>query len=212
MGEKRESMARALLRKARAIMAVSDVRTSARLSSRTRSSRDLKTTRKTARPVHPRARGGRYSKPSQALESEAAETTSSKTTGIGGFVGFHHIGVICENLEKSVEFYRNVLGLPTDPSRPHDNLPFDGHWFSLGTETIHLMELPNPDPSDISDRPEHGGRDRHLCVAVESVADLEVTLKKNNVKYTKSKSGRPAIFFRDPDANTWECLETQPWR
>ncbi len=103
-------MARALLRKARAIMAVSDVRTSARLSSRTRSSRDLKTTRKTARPVHPRARGGRYSKPSQALESEAAETTSSKTTGIGGFVGFHHIGVICENLEKSVEFYRNVLG------------------------------------------------------------------------------------------------------
>lgn len=75
-----------------------------------------------------------------------------------------------------------------------------------------MMELPNPDPSDISDRPEHGGRDRHLCVAVESVADLEVTLKKNNVKYTKSKSGRPAIFFRDPDANTWECLETQPWR
>jgi hypothetical protein len=25
-------------------------------------------------------------------------------------------------------------------------------------------------------------------------------------------SGRPAIFFRDPDANTLECVELEPWR
>jgi hypothetical protein len=28
---------------------------------------------------------------------------------------------------------------------------------------IHLMELPNPDPTELAARPEHGGRDRHMC-------------------------------------------------
>jgi glyoxylase I family protein len=61
---------------------------------------------------------------------------------------------------------------------------------------IHLMELPNPDPLD--GRPEHGGRDRHFCIGVESVLPLMQRLDAAKVPYTKSMSGRPAIFFRDP--------------
>ncbi len=33
---------------------------------------------------------------------------------------------------------------------------------------IHLMELPNPDPTELDLRPEHGGRDRHVCVGAPS--------------------------------------------
>ena len=29
---------------------------------------------------------------------------------------------------------------------------------------IHLMVLPNPDTLDLSKRPQHGGRDRHVCI------------------------------------------------
>jgi hypothetical protein len=32
------------------------------------------------------------------------------------------------------------------------------------------------------------------------------------IKYTKSKSGRPAIFFRDPDQNCLEAVELDGWR
>ena len=32
---------------------------------------------------------------------------------------------------------------------------------------IHLMELPNPDPTAPEQRPEHGGRDRHICVGAQ---------------------------------------------
>ena len=32
------------------------------------------------------------------------------------------------------------------------------------------------------------------------------------IKYTASQSGRPAIFFRDPDENTLEVVETADWR
>ena len=34
---------------------------------------------------------------------------------------------------------------------------------------IHLMELPNPDPTDADARPTHGGRDRHVCVGAPAV-------------------------------------------
>lgn len=72
---------------------------------------------------------------------------------------------------------------------------------------IHLMELPNPDP--LLGRPEHGGRDRHFCIGVDSLAPLEAALERRSIPYTKSKSGRPAIFFRDPDSNTLEVRGTR---
>ena len=47
---------------------------------------------------------------------------------------------------------------------------------------------------------------------MESVAALEEVLNQHGIPYTKSKSGRAAIFFRDPDSNTLECVEEKPWR
>jgi glyoxylase I family protein len=77
---------------------------------------------------------------------------------------------------------------------------------------IHLMELPNPDPSDAAARPAHGGRDRHFCIGVRDLAPLVKVLDGAGVGYTMSKSGRPALFFRDPDANVMEAVEIDPWR
>jgi glyoxylase I family protein len=59
---------------------------------------------------------------------------------------------------------------------------------------------------------EHGGRDRHFCLGVANVDKLAALLDAAKVPYTRSMSGRPAIFFRDPDANTLECVELEPWR
>jgi hypothetical protein len=59
---------------------------------------------------------------------------------------------------------------------------------------------------------EHGGRDRHFCIGVASVDHLAALLDKASIPYTRSMSGRPAIFFRDPDSNTLECVEVEPWR
>lgn len=42
-----------------------------------------------------------------------------------------------------------------------------GRWLWIGPEMIHLMELPNPDP--LEGRPDHGGRDRHVCIGLKSV-------------------------------------------
>lgn len=70
----------------------------------------------------------------------------------------------------------NSLGLEINEARPHDKLPYRGAWLWVGSEMIHLMELPNPDP--LTGRPEHGGRDRHTCIAIRDVSKLKMILDK----------------------------------
>ncbi|KAL4589481.1 hypothetical protein LXL04_002388 [Taraxacum kok-saghyz] len=122
-----------------------------------------------------------------------------------GVVSLHHVGILCENLERSLDFYQNILGLKINEARPHDKLPYRGAWLWVGSEMIHLMELPNPDP--YTGRPEHGGRDRHTCIAIRDVLKLKAILDKAGIPYTLSRSGRPAIFTRDPDTNALEFTQ-----
>lgn len=65
-------------------------------------------------------------------------------------------------------------GLKINEARPHNKLPYRGAWLWVGSEMIHLMELPNPDP--LTGRPEHGGRDRHTCIAIQDVSKLKTIL------------------------------------
>jgi len=135
--------------------------------------------------------------------------TETEVTSLS-FHGVHHVGLICADLEESLKFYRDLLGLTINPDRPDDKLPYAGAWLWIGAEMIHLMELPNPDPQE--GRPEHGGRDRHVCVGIKSLPPLLDKLDAAGISYTQSKSGRPAVFFRDPDMNCLEVVETAPWR
>lgn len=118
--------------------------------------------------------------------------------------GILHITWIVSNLERARQFYEGVLGLRLDESRP--NLGFPGVWYTLESgQQIHLMELPNPDP--VNGRPVHGGRDRHVALAVDDVEGMAVALEGAGVQFTRSRSGRPALFVRDPDGNTFELVE-----
>lgn len=73
-------------------------------------------------------------------------------------------------------FFNCKLGLEINEARPDDKLPYRGAWLWVGSEMIHLMELPNPDP--LTGRAEHGGRDRHTCIAIRDVSKLKAILDK----------------------------------
>lgn len=116
----------------------------------------------------------------------------------------HHAGLIVSDLERARTFYESVLGLALYPDRP--DLPYPGAWYDLGGgQQLHLMQLPNPDAASV--RPGHGGRDRHLALAVGNIAALKRRLDAAEVRYTASTSGRAALFCRDPDQNTLEFVE-----
>lgn len=144
-------------------------------------------------------------KAKMAVEGDILEKESVSVNEDYGVVSVHHVGILCENLERSIDFYQNILGLEINEARPDDKLPYRGAWLWVGSEMIHLMELPNPDP--LTGRPEHGGRDRHTCIAIRDVSKLKAILDKADIPYTLSRSGRPAIFTRDPDANALEFTQ-----
>lgn len=113
-----------------------------------------------------------------------------------------HVSLLVSDLGRARAFYEKLLGLSPLPSRP--DLGFPGVWYAVGVGEIHLLCLPSPDP--VVGRPEHGGRDRHAAFAVEDWEGLRQTLLRAGVPFTLSRSGRRAIFVRDPDGNALELL------
>ena len=114
-----------------------------------------------------------------------------------------HVSLLVADTPRAVSFYRDVLGLPLDNNRP--DLGYPGAWLTVGSQQIHLLELPNPDP--VKGRPEHGGRDRHTAFYVSDIDILIKSLEQNSITFTRSRSGRSAIFCRDPDGNALEFIE-----
>ena len=116
-----------------------------------------------------------------------------------------HATLLVENLSKAREFYEKTLGFTASSSRPE--MSFDGVWYDVTTQQqLHLMQLPNPETG--LQRPSNGGRDRHLAFAVDNLAELVQKLEGAGINHTMSKSGRRAVFCRDPDDNALEFIES----
>lgn len=117
-----------------------------------------------------------------------------------------HVSFIISDLEKSSYFYGGILGLERD-SRP--DLGFDGLFYKLGNkQQLHLMCVSNPYQS--CEKPAHGGRDIHIALSVKNIQATCEKMDLAKVPYTLSRSGRPALFCRDPDGNAVELCEIQP--
>jgi len=114
-----------------------------------------------------------------------------------------HCSLIVGDTSKALEFYTGILDLKLDESRP--DLGYPGAWLQLGNSQIHLLEVPDPDSA--ADRPEHGGRDRHVALQVSDLSIVIQRLQQAGIAYSKSKSGRLALFCRDYDDNAIELVE-----
>ncbi|MGI9321444.1 MAG: VOC family protein [Thiogranum sp.] len=120
------------------------------------------------------------------------------------FLHIHHASVVVADSQRALGFYIDILGMRRDPSRP--DLGFPGAWLRVGEQQIHLLEVKNPDTT-VEGRPAHAGRDRHTALQVRGLDELEQRLENAGIPYTRSQSGRKAIFCRDPDGNGIEFVE-----
>ena len=111
----------------------------------------------------------------------------------------NHVAVHVSNLQKSTDFYTNVIGLDTIPEPFHDGLHT---WLSMGGKAqLHL----------IAGAPAGLVHDKynHLCFSVASMENFVATLTKANIPYqdwpgkqntvTTRPDGIKQIFFTDPD-------------
>jgi len=115
-------------------------------------------------------------------------------------LNIHHVSFIIQDCARSQQFYQQIFGLSPAPNRP--DLKFPGIWYQLGDLQLHLLQCDNPYSE--AKLPEHGGRDRHLALETDEFELILSRLEKHKVVLTWSKSGRKAVFFRDPDSNVIE--------
>jgi glyoxylase I family protein len=122
---------------------------------------------------------------------------------MGLISSLHHVSLIVADTDTALDFYRDALDLTPSADRP--DMAFRGAWLQIGEQQIHLLELPNPDP--VGGRPAHGGRDRHVALTVTDLDIVVSRLDAAGIAYTLSRSGRRALFCRDPDGNAVELIE-----
>ncbi len=122
----------------------------------------------------------------------------------------HHASLVVTNCEISLSFYVDILGLKVVPDRP--DLGYPGAWLNIGNnnkQQLHLMAFPKQAAklNTGQDRKAHPGHGSHLALAVKNLAVFLARLEQENIKYSLSRSGRPALFCADPDGNTIELIE-----
>jgi glyoxylase I family protein len=118
-------------------------------------------------------------------------------------LAIHHVSLLVQDLPRSLGFYSGLLGMPVSAERP--DLGYPGAWLQLPGQQIHLLCLPDPDAGSV--RPQHGGRDRHLALWVDDLAELARRLERAGIACSRSRSGRAALFCRDPDGNALEFIQ-----
>lgn len=111
----------------------------------------------------------------------------------------NHIAVYVNDLQKSADFYREIVGLREIPEPFKDNLHV---WFSIGSSQLHLIAgAPAPDPKR--------NKYNHLCFSVQSIDDFIDRLRAHDIEYsnwagesqevTLRVDGVKQIYFKDPD-------------
>ncbi|KNA19963.1 hypothetical protein SOVF_056530 [Spinacia oleracea] len=127
-----------------------------------------------------------------------------------GILSLNHISIRCRSVEKSLNFYQNVLGFFR--IRRPGSLNFHGAWlFGYGIG-IHLLE--SDDDSIGKHTPVRGinPKDNHISFQCENVAMVESTLKEMEIDCVKNRVMEGGIsvdqlFFHDPDGFVIEVCD-----
>lgn len=123
--------------------------------------------------------------------------------------GLHHVTAICRQAERTIGFYRDLLGLAlvTDDANPDDpdarRLLFGDADGSPGT-LVTMLEYPEAAVGHPG-----VGATHHFALAIDSAPELEAWrdyLREQGVPCTEifERGGFSSIYLRDPDEHVVE--------
>ncbi len=129
--------------------------------------------------------------------------------------GLHHLTAICQNLERTTAFYRDVLGLTLVSDAVNDDDPDARHfWFGFGgserTTLLSFLEYPDMETGQIG-----VGATHHFAFVVEGAEEQEAWLeylRGCDVPCSEifDRDGFRSIYLRDPDGHIVE-IATCGW-
>jgi glyoxylase I family protein len=129
--------------------------------------------------------------------------------------GLHHITAICRDLERTIAFWRDLMGLAIVHDAPSDDDPSARHvWFgsldgSAGT-LVSFMQYPELPKGVVG-----VGSTHHFALTVESADEQEAWrdyLRDHGVQCTDvfDRAGFRSIYLRDPDGHIVEIATRGP--
>ena len=129
--------------------------------------------------------------------------------------GLHHVTAIASDLEQTIAFYRDLLGLSVVHDGPSDDDPQARHvWFGLPDGTagalLSFMQYPELPAGTVG-----VGSTHHFALTVES-ADEQVAwrdyLRDHGVDCTDvfDRGSFRSIYVRDPDGHIVEIATRGP--
>jgi glyoxylase I family protein len=110
-----------------------------------------------------------------------------------------HVAVMVSNLNRSIKFYSNILGL----KKVDRDLKYPGIWYQIGDLQIHLIEDLNYQPNLTIDLVK-STRNPHIALGVRDLEVAKQQLLAADCVVKMSNSGRAALFTQDPDGNAIE--------
>ena len=125
------------------------------------------------------------------------------------YASLNHIAIYVVDLQKSTDFYKNIIGIEEIPEPFHDG---QHSWFRVGESSqLHII-------SGAKKALEHP-KDAHLCFRVPSVPAFIVNLIKAGIPFedwqgkqnaiTTRVDGIKQIYFKDPDGYWIEINDDQ---
>jgi catechol 2,3-dioxygenase-like lactoylglutathione lyase family enzyme len=128
--------------------------------------------------------------------------------------GLHHLTLICSDMERTIGFYRDLLGLGIVRDGPSDDDPGTRHvWFGAVDgapgRLVSAMEYPDL-PAGVTGV----GSTHHFALAVESAEELDAWhhyLRSADAECSDvfERGGFSSLYLRDPDGHVVE-IATRP--
>lgn len=143
-------------------------------------------------------------------------------------LGIHHSSFTVSDLEKSIAFYRDILGMTLEReveisgemieqivALPATHLKIA--FLRVGGDTLELIQYLSPEGKKSLDQKTCDVGSAHLCFRVTDVDKAYQELSAKGVKFknptahfTEDTRGGGAVYFWDPDNITLELIEESP--
>ena len=141
----------------------------------------------------------------------------------------HHLGLTVADIERSIEFYRDVLGMELIRRRPsvtagyvaaqtgYDSVELNVASFRISPESQQTMEVVQymTNAGDPSDQSTNRAGNSHLCLLVDDLLASHRDLSNRGVRFKSDpveitagpNQGGLVIYLMDPDGYTLELFQ-----